>query len=144
MIWMMIIFMKLIQYNCLCSNQVSFDDDVVDGDLDDDSGHAITADDHDGVGASFGAADDDIHLHCEGVYEVASLAEVQAVQPYEPVGGWDQFCQQRDLVMMIILVQVLRQITHSNTNISDILKIFTLQMSEAKSNVVIQILVQQS
>ena len=104
MIWMMIIFMKLIQYNCLCSNYVSFDDDVVDGDLDDDYGHAITADDHDGVGASFGAADDDIHLHCEGVYEVASLAEVQAVQPDEPVGGWDQFCQQRDLVMMIILV----------------------------------------
>lgn len=36
-----------------------------------------------------------IGLHCEGVDEVAALAEVQAVQSDEPVGGWDQLCQQR-------------------------------------------------
>jgi len=38
-----------------------------------------------------------ICLHRKGVDEVASLAEVQAVQADEPVGGWDQFGQKRHL-----------------------------------------------
>lgn len=35
-----------------------------------------------------------IGLHRQGVDEVTSLAEVQAVQSDEPVRGWNQFCQQ--------------------------------------------------
>ena len=57
----------------------------------------------DGVDDAAAADDeDDVHLQCEGVDEVSSLAEVQAVQADEPVGGRDQLCQEGDLVMMMM------------------------------------------
>ena len=63
-------------------------------------GHCQSDDDADGIGDdTYDGDDDDIHLHCEGVNEVASLAEVQAVQADEPVRRWDQFCQKRHLGM---------------------------------------------
>ena len=62
----------------------------------DDAGDGVDA-------ASADAADEDeVHLQCEGVDEVSSLAEVQAVQADEPVGGRDQLCQEGDLVMMMM------------------------------------------
>ena len=66
-------------------------------------GHCQSNDDADAdADDTYDGDDDDIHLHREGVNEVASLAEVQAVQADEPVGGWDQFCQKRHLGLMIV------------------------------------------
>ena len=39
------------------------------------------------------------YLHGERVYEMTSLAQVQAVQTNEPIRGRDHFCQERHLKM---------------------------------------------
>ena len=82
--------MILLQY--ICEREYLRHHDIYDID---DAGDGVDDD---------AAADneDAVHLQCEGVDEVSSLAEVQAVQADEPVGGRDQLCQKGDLVMVMM------------------------------------------